>query len=119
MSNGKVKRDRPSENEVVGFVTKKPESLTTSILELESFKVKKEKIQLSPDDFNNMYFCPADSEIDVKQKSCADKYVPSKKQEKDVICAKLFNIKGELVFLQVWDNPNGVHAKYMETLLRL
>ena len=121
MSNGKNKRDRPQSENEVWLEAKKTSaaSLSTSILDIENFNVKKEKIQLSTDDYNNMYFCPDDSEIGVKQKSCSDKYVPSRKQDKDVICAKLYNIKGELVFLQVWDNPNGVHAKYMETLLRL
>ena len=117
MSNGKAnKRDRQAETDVA-FVSKTTAKELTHFYENQP--VKKEKVSLSSDDYNNMYFFPDDSEIGIKQKSCSDKYMPMKKQDKAVICAKAFNIKGELVFFQVWDNTNGCHAKYIGELLRL
>ena len=116
MSNGKAnKRERQSETDVAIVSKSTGKELTNFI---DNYPVKKEKVNLCSDDYNNMYYFPDDSEIGIKQKSCSDKYMPMKKQDKAMICAKAFNIKGELVFFQVWDNPNGCHAKYIAELLR-
>ena len=118
MSNKATKRERQSETDVV-YVSKSTAAAAPITNLLDNYKVKKEKVSLCSDDYNSMYFFPEDSDIFIKQKSCSDKYMPMKKQEKAVICAKAFNIKGELVFFQVWDNVNGCHAKYIEELFRL
>ena len=96
-------------------------STTTSIQDLfenQATRVKKETIHLEKDDFANMYFMPFDADYRIKTRIISDKYLKNIKQERDLICAKAFNIKGELCLIQLWDNSGGVHAKYFEQLLR-
>ena len=44
--------------------------------------------------------------------------MPSKTQEKDMLCIRSNNRDGKLVLLQIWDNSQGVHVQYFHKLMR-
>ena len=90
-----------------------------SVLDFEGFGVvKKERIVLSIDDYNNLYFVPSNSDLFVQRKIVADRFMPTKKLEKDVMCVRSIDIRGKLNILQIWDVCDGAHAKFLSELLR-
>ena len=112
--NKAPKRERQNDSDATFTTT----SLTPSIVESCS-RIKKEKIQLSREDADNLYFIDLKADIEIQTRSVSDRYMPNKSQEKDMMCIRSVNRDGKLVLIQIWDNRGGIHARLMEKLLRL
>ena len=105
----KMKRDSTVTSAVIN---------TTAPSIVETMRIKKETIHLDKEFVAKLLFISTETEINTSRRSVSDRYMPSKKQEKDMLCVRATDIDGKLCIIQVWDNPSGPHAKYLEQLLR-